>query len=199
MKRKKSKKNNNIIYYIMIITIVFILVVIFGMRTNNNHNEFQKELKEEGYITEDSEAAFFKKIVSNNTISDYYDDISNDRNTKYEECSLAKETYDYIELKMEYENEIFTVLNITSNLKTDVIQFNFELTYNNSHILLDGDSSTNYECNVITQKEASNSTIDTYCDIIKSEIELFKSRKAELLSNRKIQKIISQPIRKVNE
>lgn len=199
MKRKKRKKNNNKIYFIIIGVIIFVLLVIFGIYANKDHNEFQKELKEEGYTTIDNEDAFFKKIVSGNTISDYYDDISNDKDTKYEEYSLSKESYDYIELKMEYQNEIFTVLNISSNLKSDVIQFNFELTYNNSQILLDGDSTTDYECNVIVQKEASDSTVDIYCDMIKSEIETFKSRRAELLSNPKIQEVISKPIKEVNE
>ena len=156
---KRRKKNNNKIIYIGIGVVILILLIIFGVAANKNNNQLQNELKQEGYYTNDQDEAFYKNITTGNTIDDYYDDLLNEKESNYEEYSLSKESYDFILLKMEYESGVMTVLNVSSNIKEDYIQFNFELTYNDSHILVDGDNSNNYKCNIIEQKEASDSTV----------------------------------------
>lgn len=189
---KRRKKNNNKIIYIGIGVVILILLIIFGVAANKNNNQLQNELKQEGYYTNDQDEAFYKNITTGNTIDDYYDDLLNEKESNYEEYSLSKESYDFILLKMEYESGVMTVLNVSSNIKEDYIQFNFELTYNDSHILVDGDNSNNYKCNIIEQKEASDSTVETYCDMIREEIRNYEKRKAELLKNPKVQQIVKE-------
>ncbi len=189
---KRRKKNNNKIIYIGIGVVILILLIIFGVAANKNNNQLQNELKQEGYYTNDQDEAFYKNITTGNTIDDYYDDLLNEKESNYEEYSLSKESYDFILLKMEYESGVMTVLNVSSNIKEDYIQFNFELTYNDSHILVDGDNSNNYKCNIIEQKEASDSTVETYCDMIREEIKNYEKRKAELLKNPKVQQIVKE-------
>ena len=189
---KRRKKNNNKIIYIGIGVVILILLIIFGVAANKNNNQLQNELKQEGYYTNDQDEAFYKNITTGNTIDDYYDDLLNEKESSYEEYSLSKESYDFILLKMEYESGVMTVLNVSSNIKEDYIQFNFELTYNDSHILVDGDNSNNYKCNIIEQKEASDSTVETYCDMIREEIRNYEKRKAELLKNPKVQQIVKE-------
>ena len=189
---KRRKKNNNKIIYIGIGVVILILLIIFGVAANKNNNQLQNELKQEGYYTNDQDEAFYKNITTGNTIDDYYDDLLNEKESSYEEYSLSKESYDFILLKMEYESGVMTVLNVSSNIKEDYIQFNFELTYNDSHILVDGDNSNNYKCNIIEQKEASDSTVETYCDMIREEIKNYEKRKAELLKNPKVQQIVKE-------
>ena len=188
-RRKKNKKNNYIIY-IAIAIIIFLILIIFGITSNSDKSELQKELKDAGYVTENQDDAFYKNITTNNTITEYYDDIMNKKDSKYEEFSLSKESYDYIMLKMEYENDIITVLNVSSNIKEDYIQFSFELTYNDSHILFDGDNSNHYRCNIIAQKEASDSTVETYCDMVREEVKNYETKKAALLKNPNVQKLL---------
>ena len=200
--KKKKKLTNSKLFYILIGVVVLIIVVVLivlGNIANEDYSDFQEQLKEDGYNATNNYDAFFKKIVSNNTLDDYYKDIANKTNSLYEEYSLSKESYDYIELKMEYQNDIITVLNIISNLKSSEINFNFELTYNDSHIILDGNSSSDYECNVVLQKESSNDTVLTYCHMIRDEINTFKESKEELLKNKAIKKIIDKPISEIQE
>ena len=119
------KNNKWLLVTAILLIIVLIVVIIF---VNNSKKELPKELNNMGYTTKNEEEAFYKKIITNNTLDSYYDDISKGKDSKYEEYYFAKESYDYIELKMSYQNPTTKTLTITSNLKSLDTSFNFEIS-----------------------------------------------------------------------
>jgi hypothetical protein len=193
-KRKKDKK----LLYIGIFVIIFIILIILGIYLSKDNDELKSELKKDGYTTEESDA-FYKKIVTNNTLDDFYDDLSNNKETSYEEYYFSKDSYDFIELKMSYKDGITTTLNITSALRTLEVNFNYELSYNSTHLIIEGDSTDEYTCKTVVQEGISDATVSTYCDAINSEITTFLNRRTELLSNQKIQELVNKPIESVTE
>lgn len=198
MSNKKSKKKtyNKLI---IIPIIIFIVFVILGINLNKNHSKMEKELKKEGYETKNENDAFYKRIESNNTLDDYYNDISNHKDSMYSEYYLSKESHDFIGLKMIYQNEVYMVLNFTSNMKTLDINFTFEMEFDESRILLEGNNNMGFECNTILAKNTSQETIDYYCEDVHKEINEFVEKRSKLLSNPEIKKIIDEPITEVTE
>ena len=84
---------------------------------------------------------------------------------------------------MTYQNQINTSLNISSKLDSNQVNYNFELSYQESSFILEGNSDTNYECNVIKEKNVSKDSIKYYCDIVMNEIQNYLQKKNELLQN----------------
>ena len=197
-KRKSKKKNNNILILIPIILIV-VFLIIFGIIENQSSSELNKALKQEGYSTGTNEDAFYKKIVTNNTLDDYYNDIAGNRESKYEEYYFAKESYDFIEVKLTYKDGVSTSLNITSNLRTKEVKYNYELAYKNAYLILEGDSSDDYTCRSVVKDNVSKESMDTYCNMIAEEINIFLKRREDVLNNQKIQEILNEPIKTVEE
>lgn len=189
MKKKKTGKNllSKIIFGIIALFLIIVLVIFVYERGTNKEEEevFQKE----GYTTS-NEDAFYKKIVSDNTLDDFYADVQQERDSNYEEYYFSKESNDFIELKMLYRNKVSTTLNITSDLKTNVLEYNYELTYKTAHLLLEGSSTNNYDCEVIVNDEVSAETVQKYCDMIIDEINSYNEIKNDLLRNNQIKSMI---------
>lgn len=186
MKRKNEKNTSlkNISIFLVLVTIIIGIVAL-----SNNNKDLEGELNKEGYTTEE-ESAFYKKIVTNNTLDDYYNDLANKKASKYEEYYISKESNDFIELKMNYEDDVTTALNINSDLEDYKIEFNYELSYKDAHLILEGTSSNDFTCNSVLKEKVSEETINTYCDMIKSEIDTFITRRDNLMKNKKIKEAI---------
>jgi hypothetical protein len=176
----KKKKSYNLTF---IAVIVLCLGIILSLLYYSSREQIVKrELNKEGY-TSSKEDAFYHQIISNNTLDDYYNDIASNKDSLYEEFYVSKESNSLIELKMYYQNQINTTLNILSKLNSDYVNFNFELSYQDSSFILEGNSSNNYECDVIEEKNVSKDSINYYCDYIKDEIENYLQKKYKLLQN----------------
>ena len=161
MKRKKNdNKMNLIIIAIIVIVIIGSFIYYFA-----NNKDLESSLKTDGYETTE-EDAFYKNVVSGNTIDDFYNSIDNGQDSYYEEYYLQKDSLDFIELKMYYENGVTANLNITSNIKDNYIEYNYELTGDNSRLILEGNSDHNYNCTPVVSNNVSEKTLDTCCDII---------------------------------
>lgn len=186
-----KRKKENTKFYTIIVIVIFLLIIVLGLVLSNNNKELEDVLNKEGYTTED-ESAFYKKIVTNNTLDDYYNDITNSRDSEYEEYYFSKESNDFIELKMSFQNNVTTSLNITSDLKNLSTSYNYELTYKDAHLLLEGNDSTDFTCNIVLNEKVNSDTINTYCNMIKQEIETFTDRRTNLLKNKKIQEIVQK-------
>lgn len=178
-KGKSKKKNNNLLFLTGFIVIIILIVLLVMIKKDNS---LESELKKEGYSTENKDDAFYKKITTGNTLEEYYNDISNEKDSEYEEYYLSKESNDFIELKMSYKNKVNTTLNITMDLKTEKINFNYELTYENAHIILEGNSDENYDCKVIVSQNTKEDSLRNQCDNIMNEINMFIQRKNEFLT-----------------
>lgn len=195
--KKKNKKNNKLIIIISII-IVLIILIVLGIYLSRDTDELTKELKKDGYTTT-SEDAFYKKITTNNTLDDFYEDISNEKETQYEEYYLSKDSLDFIELKMYYKDGVTTTLNLTSNLRTLEVDYNYELSYKNAYFIIEGNSTDEYTCKTVVQENVSDDTITTYCNSITTELDTFLSRRENMLNNSKVKELLQSPIESVTE
>jgi hypothetical protein len=183
-KRKNKKQENNIIMTILISVFVFLVVAVLVAAVTKKDEVYQ-ELEDEGYYTE-TEDAFYKKILTNNTLNEFYNDMNSGRNAVYQEVYVSKTSYDYIELKMEYKDGMTTTLTISSNLKSNEVNYNYEMSYEKAYLLIDGTEKNNYECNVNVNKNVKKETEKKYCSLIKREIKEYLNSKVELLNNQNL-------------
>ena len=183
-KRKNKKQENNTIMTILISIFVFLVVVVLVAAVTKKDEVYQ-ELEDEGYYTE-TEDAFYKKILTNNTLNEFYNDMNSGRNAVYQEVYVSKTSYDYIELKMEYKDGMTTTLTISSNLKSNEVNYNYEMSYEKAYLLIDGTEKNNYECNVNVNKNVKKETEKKYCSLIKREIKEYLNSKVELLNNQNL-------------
>ena len=188
---KKKKKDNKLLFYIGIGTLI--IIIIFSIYASRDYGELKESLEKDGYETIDNNDAFYKKVVSKKNLEQYYEDMSNGVDSEYEEYTISKESYDFVELKMKYENSVNTVLSINSNLKGTKVQYNFELSYGASHILMEGGSENKYACDVIDQQNASDDTIQYYCNQISDEVKAYLNKRTAVLNNPKLNDVLKQP------
>ena len=72
--------------WLLIIPITFIIILVIAIiYLTSNTKDLKTELEDIGYTTNNEEEAFYKKIVTNNTLEDYYNDLANQVNSQYEE------------------------------------------------------------------------------------------------------------------
>ena len=191
--KKKKNKDSTIYLKIVFIVIGILAVVIVALLINKNttsKDEVGARLEDYGYTIGEKDEAFYNKITTNNTLDDYYNDMSNNKNTLYQEFYVSKSSYDFIELKMSYEDKITKTLNITSDLKTKAIEYNFELSYNDIYLILEGTSDTSFTCNKKKKKNTTPDVIKTYCNTIKQELISFTSERNKILADEKIQNLL---------
>lgn len=185
MKKRRNKiKKNNLIIPILISIFIFliIMIVVAALITKD---EVYDELDDEGYYTE-TDDAFYKKILTNNTLDEFYNDMRSERNSIYQEVYVSKTSYDYIELKMIYNEGMTTTLTINSGLNSNELNYNFELSYNKMYLLLEGNEQDNFKCNVAVNNNVKKEYEKKYCSLIKEEIEEFLASKKELLNNQNL-------------
>ena len=182
----KKKKNKNTIF--IITGIILIIVMAIGLLYfTSREQQIKRELLKQGYSTE-KEEAFYNKVVTNNTLEEYYNDVSSHKDSNYEEYYVSKESNSFIELKLSYQNKINTTLNISTELKTNKTNYHYEVSYQNSYLLLEGNSDTNYNCDVVDKKNINQKTVDYYCELVIVELNNFLQKKNELLQNNKVYK-----------
>ena len=169
----------------MILPIAIVIIVICFAVIYFTINSKEGVLLQQGYVSSE-EDAFYKKIVTNNTLDDYYNDVKNKKNSKYEEYNFSKEANDFVEVKMLYKNNVSTTLNISSNLKTNSIEYNYELEFNDSRLIVEGNSANNYRCDVVLNENVAEATKTTLCNNVINEINNFKSIRDELISRKQI-------------
>ncbi|MBP5678959.1 MAG: hypothetical protein J6X28_03945 [Bacilli bacterium] len=189
-KRDQIKERNFWMGAIILLTIAIIAFLIFS---GTSRSETDKELGKDGYTTTE-EDAFYKKIVTNNTLDSYYNDVANNHDSEYEEYYLQKDSLTFLELKMKYYNMANTTLSFTSSLRENTIEYNFEYSYKESHLILEGNSDSNYECQIVVRKNVNDQEAKKLCDYIMNEINIFEVRRNNILQNSKVQELLNQPI-----
>ena len=189
MKKKKRNKDSNKYLIITIIFVVITLILLFlSSMKDKNQPTILDELEKEGFSTKIDDI-YYKNILTNNTIDEYYDDIKNGINSEYEEYYITKDTHDFIELKMYYKDKVNSVLNINSLLKSEEIKYNYEISYNKSRLLIEGTYKDTFICKPIIKDNIKDETLDNICNNIKNEINIYIDRKKEMLSNKDLKRL----------
>lgn len=185
MKKRKNKKQETNTFLVVLISIFGILLLLLLVAATTTKDEVYNELENEGYYTE-TDDAFYKKVLTNNTLDEFYNDMNSGRNTKYQEVYVSKNSYEYIELLMIYNEGVTTTLTISSSLKSDELNYNFELSYNKQYLLLEGSNKNNYDCEVAVNKNVKKETEKKYCNLIKEQINDFLGSKTQLQNNQNL-------------
>ena len=187
MRKRKKNKNNNL--YIIGVLLCLIIAVICIMIYYSEDNQRKRALQKDGYTIK-ADDPFYKMVTTNNTLDSYYNDISNKKNSSYEEYYVSKETYNFMEQKLNYYNGVSTALNISSDLRNLSIKYTFELSYEDAYLILEGNSNNGYRCDIVVNEKVLNTQIHEYCDQIQLELETFSTRRSEILANEKIQEYL---------
>lgn len=185
MKKRKNKKQEKNIMLTILVSIFIILLLLILIVAVSTKDEVYNELENEGYYTE-TDDAFYKKVLTNNTLNEFYNDMNSGRNTKYQEVYVSKDSYEYIELLMIYNDGVTTTLTISSSLKSNELNYNFELSYNKQYLILEGTEENNYACNVAVNRNIKKDTETKYCNIIKNQINDFLASKVQLQNNQNL-------------
>lgn len=200
-KRNRQNSDNRLVqmgFFLIGGAIVLIILVMILNQTVGNPTE-EKIMHNEGYTTTEEEDPFYKKIVTNNTLDDFYDAVAANQDSKYEEYYFAKESRNFIELKMSNTSGALSTLNITSDLRTQQVKFDYELSYNDARLIMEGNSDDNYACQIITKKSVNDQTVQSHCEYIMKEITVFLERRQELLNNDKVRSIVNSPMKQYIE
>ena len=184
----KKKKNDMTKSYIAMG--LFILFAIIVLLIYYGSTAMDRSMQNDGYEAGEKEDPFYKKITTGNTLDDYYNDLSNNKDSAYEEYYLQKDSYNFYEQKLAYQNGVTSSLNISSDLRDLYTMFSYELSYGEAYILLEGNSAANYECEVIMNNNATRETLQNACDRIQSELDTFTTRRNEIMQNEKVQEVL---------
>ena len=189
MKRKKKNNNNvNLILYgIIILTVVTAILAIYYYL---NQDELKPEMKNNGYVLETSGKNYYKKIVTNNTLDDYYNDISNNKDSEYKEYYFTIDAKDFIELKLSQKKGIGKSITITSDLKRNQTTYTYEITQKDKLLILEGSSDNSYACKVVAKEDYNMDSVTKYCKEVQDEIREFKIEEQLLLNDVKIKQSI---------
>lgn len=192
MKNYKKKSGNIIIYTLIGVVIMIVFLIILEMVFSKDESKLQESMRKEGYVTENESDAFYKRNVTNNTLDEYYNDISNKKDSSYEEYYLAKASLNFLEVKLNYSKGTTTALNFTSDLKTQEVNYNYEYSKDKAYLLLEGSSKDNYNCTVINNRNVDATTIDSICVKIKEDLKIYLDRRDKVLSNKEVQELINK-------
>lgn len=184
---------------VLIITVVcltlFVIVVFLlnSLSGESNSKKIKDYITDQGYSTSD-DSLFYQKIVSNNTLDDYYKDVENKKESKYDEFYFNKDSYSFLELKMIYKNDITQVFNVNSDFTNNKVEYNFEISKNSASIILDGSYLAGREtsCNINSIKNLSTKNLADYCTLARNYMNEFITEQEKLLSNKEFKKAISQ-------
>lgn len=184
-KRKKNDMTKSYIAIgVLLLFAVVVLLVYYGSTA------MDRSMKQEGYDAGEKEDPFYKKITTGNTLDSFYNDVANNKDSAYEEYYLLKESYSFIEQELYFQNGATSSLNISSDLRNMNTMFNYELSYKDAYLLLEGNSSENYQCEVIVNNNISKQTINNACNQIHIELDTYNQRRTEILQNEKVQEFI---------
>ena len=188
MKKKKMNKGS----LIMIITIFSMLIILLCaiIYVTYENKDLEKGMQDTGYEIEEN-SVFYEKIETNNTMEDYYNDVKNNKDSKFIKYYVSKELDNFIELKMLKQGDTTITINIVNNFQTNKTEFNCEVKDNYSHLIIEGNSDDDYLCNHVLKENVNNEVLDYYCSQMEGELSIFSSKKEELLKNERIQKRIN--------
>ena len=184
---------------------VFIIIIIIGILMYYTTDQKQEEneiyinnyLNDLGY-TYNEEEKMFKKITTNNTLDEFYELSSKNKEAYYEEYYFSLDNNSFIELNMAYKDGITEVFNVTSDLTKQEITYNYEITKDDSSAILEGSYNNNsFKCEIVSLKKLNDDNKDQYCETIREYANKFIEEENQLLNNEEFNNIINIPKKEV--
>lgn len=154
-------KDKKIKFLIILALIVLVLWIITNYLTSTN--KLHKYLLNNGFTKTEN---FYTKILTENDIDDYYQDIQNNINSNYKELYFSSENYQLIGNIQEYNEGLIYYYSPIYDYHEDTLTYDFEISNDNIQIIFEGDY------NIISQKMNCNLSNTS------SEIELTTDEKS---------------------
>ena len=191
---KKHKKRNNSFYLYLIIGFIsiFLFFIVLEIFYHDDPKTIDQAMESLGYQLTDGEDAFYKKNVTNNTLEQFYDDVSKKKNVEFVEFSVTKDSFDFIEQKLQYYNGSTANFNFSSNLTSEKVIFLYEYDGNGQYLMLEGNSENNYQCGVISQTKMTKNDLIHHCDVIQTELNTYFQYRSEVLNQSAILKVLQK-------
>ena len=185
-----------IIAVLIVVFIVIISAVVISNNDNNNQKYLVNYINDLGYKF-DEDGSIYKRIVSNNSLDEYYRDIKSNKDSHYLEYYFSMDSYMFIQLYMAHSNGVNNVFNAMSDLNSNEITFTYEITKKDASLILEGtysiDNSIPYSCDAVSLKKASNDAVAGYCDNALLLVQEFVNEKKNLLNDEEFRNIVNMP------
>ena len=68
-----------------------------------------------------------------------------------------------------------------------------------SHLILEGNNTDNYNCNIVVRKNINDTDIQKQCDYIAKELSIFLTRREEILENETVKALLRSPMKEYVE
>lgn len=195
-------KNIRSIMMIVFIVVAIIAGIIISIKTPTE--EYVVRYVEDLGYKFDKTGAIYQKIVTNNSLDEYYRDVNANRNSEYLEYYFSVNAYTFIELRMIYKDGVSNVFNVISDLRNDTITYTYEITKDTSSAILEGeyDEDKNnpneaFTCRTVSLKKLSDVGVPTYCNNAATLLDIFLDERERLLNNEKFKESIMIPKKEI--
>lgn len=192
--------------------IIGVLVVVTGalfllikVTEKNDEDYIDSYLSDDGFKF-DEDGNFYKKVISDITMDEYFDNVANDKASEYEELYFYSGSYKLTKLKMKYSDEVSNVYTVDYNLINNTIAYKYEISIYSSSIILEGyytfgedENEDKFTCEVIDTRSMDDDGQDAYCSRAKYETLLFIEESNDILSNPRFSSIIDKGLKEVIE
>lgn len=180
----KKKK----ITIVIILSSILVLILAIFMISNSNYDK-----KIERYITKvgfenNSNTYLYSKRTSMTNYEKYQKDIEEGKDTEYEVMYFNTSTYQLIEDKTTYSNNITKNLTSTYDYTNDDLSYIYRINLSNTNIIIEGTyKNDNFTCEptFFYQVDIENS-LKTICKKVEFEIKSFDDKATTLFDNSKL-------------
>lgn len=191
-----------IIFSVAFFGVLIGLFIITNVKDDNKSFDSKEiirdHIKEEGFSF-DENSDCYKKSITNNTLTDYYQLIDEKKKASYEELyfylnqqrlNLESEKYENVyylnKLKMEYENDIYRNYSSDYNLVDKMITYKYDVTMFSSTLIVSGtydEENNKFTCEIASNKGMDEASKDVFCTRAEYETNLFLQQIKDLLDN----------------
>lgn len=196
---------------------LLLLIINFGLDNSKSAEDKIVTYLENEDFTYDKDGGYYKRNYSNNTMSDYYDDVKNEKNAEFEELyfhlgltrineeklksnkkvseeELYENYYVLDKVKMTYEDDIYRNYSGNYNLTDELIKYKYEVTMYSSTIIVSGEYDTSdsdsFTCNIDNDRDMGEDKVEIFCLRAKHETLLFLEQARDITNNPKFSEII---------
>ena len=176
---------------IIIVIILFALFILFTLLFGKSNVAIVSDtLIDNNYVLDGD---VYRKIVTNNTQEDFYDNMKNNTVDRYIEYQYIINTNILKSISLKYDS-LYYLCDITEDFSTNKLNYSCNSTYNDLQLNIYGDfdySSSELSC-YNRNEEISDDVTSEYCDNVYNQIKDFILERNKLLVNKSFKKVVSK-------
>ena len=181
---------------IIILVLGFMIIIAFNIYRNIPSIKLKEYISNRGFILEDDETFYYRKI-SNNTKEKYEEDKKNNINSNYDYLYFDIYNNKLNEEINEYNDKYETSLNINYSFPTNNLEFIYRIHFDNKTNIIFKGKYDEQEANYICEKEFSNEKIEDniqkdFCENASYYVDSFVEIKNKIFQNKKIVKYLEK-------